>query len=78
MAHCIGRLTHLGLVRFVAGDFYYYFSLIVHVAGLVLGFVMLLKPVLTFLTLGYLVALCLVAFGIDCILLAFSNMGSRW
>ena len=78
MAHCIGRLTHLGLVRFVAGDFYYYFSLIVHVAGLVLGFVMLLKPVLTFLTLGYLVALCLVAFGVDCILLAFTDMGSRW
>ena len=46
--------------------------------GLVLGFVMLLQPILTFLTLGYLIGLCLIAFGVECILLAFSDMGSRW
>ena len=39
---------------------------------------MLLQPILTFLTLGYLIGLCLIAFGVECILLAFSDMGSRW
>lgn len=78
ITHCISRLAHTALIRFVAGDFYYYFSLIVNVLGLVLGFLMLLQPILTFVTLGYLIALCLVAFGVECILLAFSDMGSGW
>ena len=62
----------------MAGNFYYYFSLTVNILGLVLGFVMLLQPILTFLTLGYLIGLCLIAFGVECILLAFSDMGSGW
>ena len=41
---------------------------------------MLLQPVVTFLTIGTLIAVCLVAFGIDCILMAFTDMGrpGRW
>ena len=78
IAHCISRLAHSAIIRFVAGSFYYYFSLVVNIVGLVLGFLMLLQPILTFLTLGYLIALCLVAFGIDCILMAFSDMGAGW
>ena len=27
ITHCISRLTHTALIRFIAGDFYYYFSL---------------------------------------------------
>ena len=78
ITHCISRLAHTALIRYVAGNFYYYFSLAVNILGLVLGFVMLLQPILTFLTLGYLIGLCLIAFGVECILLAFSDMGSRW
>ena len=48
ITHCISRLTHTALIRFIAGDFYYYFSLIVNILGLALGFLMLLRPVLTF------------------------------
>ena len=78
ITHCISRLAHTALIRYVAGNFYYYFSLAVNILGLVLGFVMLLQPILPFLTLGYLIGLCLLAFGVECILLAFSDMGSRW
>ena len=78
ITHCISRLTHTTLIRFIAGDFYYYFSLIVNILGLALGFLMLLRPVLTFVAGGYLIAFCLVAFGIECIVIAFSDMGSRW
>lgn len=78
ITHCISRLTHTALIHFIAGDFYYYFSLIVNILGLALGFLMLLRPVLTFVAVGYLIAFCLVAFGIECIVIAFSDMGSRW
>ena len=57
ITHCISRLAHTALIRYVAGNFYYYFSLAVNILGLVLGFVMLLQPILTFLTLGYLIGL---------------------
>ena len=94
IAHCISRLAHLPLIRFIGGEFYYWFSLIVNIIGLCLGFLilivniiglclgflMLLQPVVTFLTIGTLIAVCLVAFGIDCILMAFTDMGrpGRW
>lgn len=78
ITHCISRLTHIGLIRLMAGSFYYYVSLLVNTLGLVLGLLMLFQPFLTFFTVGYLVAFLLIAFGIDCIVLAFTNMGSRW
>ena len=78
ITHCISRLTHTGLIRFMAGEFYYWFTMIVNILGLVLGFLMLFEPFLTFFTVGYLVAFCLIAFGIDSIIMAFTNMGSRW
>ena len=80
LAHCVSRLAHLPLIRFIGGEFYYWFSLIVNIIGLCLGFLMLLQPVVTFLAIGTLIAVCLVAFGIDCILMAFTDMGrpGRW
>ena len=78
ITHCISRLTHTALIRFIAGDFYYYFSLIVNILGLALGFLMLLRPVLTFVAVGYLIAFCPGAFGIECIVIALSDLGSRW
>ena len=78
ITHCISRLTHLGIIRLLAGRFYYYFSLIVNLIGLVLGFLMLFQPFLAFFTVGYLVAFLLIAFGIDCIMMAFTDLGSRW
>lgn len=78
ITHCISRLTHLGIIRLLAGRSYYYFSLIVNLIGLVLGFLMLFQPFLAFFTVGYLVAFLLIAFGIDCITMAFTDLGSRW
>ena len=72
------RLTHLGIIRMMAGSFYYTFSLVVNILGLVLGVLMLLQPFLALFTLGYMVGFLLMAFGIDCILMAFTDLGSRW
>ncbi len=78
ITHCISRLAHVGIIRLMAGNSYYYFCLIVNTIGLVLGFLMLFQPFITFFTVGYLVAFLLIAFGIDCILMAFTDLGSRW
>ena len=78
IAHCISRLTHLGIIRMMAGSFYDTFSLVVNILGLVLGVLMLLQPFLALFTLGYMVGFLLMAFGIDCILMAFTDLGSRW
>lgn len=78
ITHCISRLTHLPVVRMMAGRGYYYFSLIMNIIGLVLGFLMLASPVAVLISLNYIVGIYLILLGIDTIVLAFSNMGRRW
>ncbi len=78
ITHCISRLTHLNLIRFTAGSFYYWFTLIVNILGVVFGFMMLFMPFITYFTAGYFIAFYLIVFGIDCIVMSFTNMGSRW
>ena len=41
LAHCISRLSNLNKIRFFAGEFPYYFTLILNVLGLVLGGLMI-------------------------------------
>ena len=78
ITHCISRLTHLPVVRMMAGRGYYYFSLIMNIIGLVLGFLMLASPTVVLISLNYIVGIYLILLGIDTIVLAFSNMGRRW
>lgn len=59
IAHCISGLTRVNLVRLIGNSFYYYFSLLLNILGLILGFMMLFSPMLSFLTIraiSYLVA----------------------
>lgn len=76
IAHCISRLSHVGLLRLAGRKFYYYFSLIINIIGLILGFVMIFRPFLTFMTMriiGYVIAVYLVLLGIDSIVAAFGK-----
>lgn len=77
LAHCIGRLSGLHTVRLWAGDFTYYFTLIMNVLGLILGGLMLVDPLVSWLSARYLVSFYLILLGVDCIILAFSKLGSR-
>ena len=77
LAHCIGRLSGLHTVRLWAGDFTYYFTLIMNVLGLILGGLMLADPLVSWLSARYLVSFYLVLLGVDCVILAFSKLGSR-
>ena len=50
IAHCISRLCHSGHIRIVAGNGIYYFTLILNIIGLIVGFLMILRPFFTILT----------------------------
>ena len=81
IAHCISELTRANLIRLIGNPFYYYFSLILNILGLVLGFVMIFSPELSFVTLRaicYLAAIYLILFGIESIIAAFARRNSDW
>lgn len=78
ITHCVSRLSHLDLIRITAGTFYFYFSLVVNVLGLILGASMMFEPVFTIFAAGVLIGIYLILSGIESIVLAFSEMGSGW
>ena len=77
IAHCISRLTQLDHIRFVAGSGTFYFVLIANIIGLILGFLMLLRPVFTLTTLRCFASFYLILLGVDSIVMAVSDVG-RW
>ena len=55
----------------------YYFTLIVNMIGLVLGFMLLFRPLVSLLSASYIAGTYLILLGVDGIVVAFSGMGSR-
>ncbi len=81
IAHCISGLTHTNFVRLIGNRFYYYFALILNILGLILGFLMLLSPVLSFLTIraiSYMIAVYLILFGAESVIAAFARRHTDW
>ena len=76
IAHCVSRLSHLHLIRITAGNFYYYFALIVNVIGIVLACMMIVRPAFALFSAGFLIGLYLILLGIDMIVMAVSDFGS--
>jgi conserved hypothetical protein len=75
--HCISRLTHLNIIRLTAGNGYYYFTLIVNILGLLLGLIMIFNPLISFLSVSYIIGFYLILIGIDHFVLAASRIGMR-
>lgn len=75
IAHCISRLSHLNTIKYIAGNFVYWFTMIVNIIGLVLGVVMIFSPNISIAAVAYIVGAYLVLFGSDCIIIAFSRIG---
>ena len=78
LAHCISRLSNLNKIRFFAGEFPYYFTLILNVLGLVLGGLMILNPWISLLSVPLVIGIYLLLLGVDCLILAFSKLGTRY
>ena len=77
VAHCISRLAHMSHIRFVAGNGVYCFTLIANITGLILGFLMFLRPLLALATIRCFAGIYLILLGVDSIVMAFSRMGNR-
>ena len=81
IAHCISGLTHTNFVRLIGNRIYYYFALILNILGLILGFLMLFSPVLSFLTIraiSYMIAVYLILFGAESMIAAFARRHTDW
>ena len=78
IAHCISHLSHGHMVRFVAGSAAYWFSLIINSLGLALGFLMLIKPYYSLLSITFMIGVYLILLGLDSLGEAFSRMGENW
>ena len=81
IAHCISGLTRANLIRLVGNPFYYYFSLILNILGLVFGSMMIFSPALSFVTIRvicYMVAVYLILFGIESVIAAFARRNTDW
>ena len=78
IAHCISRLSHVHLVRFVAGSAAYWFTLIINSLGLALGFLMLIKPYYSMFSITFMIGVYLILLGLDSLGEAFSRMGENW
>lgn len=78
ITHCISRLSHLNIIRFTAGEITYYLTLILNIIGLMLGFMMVIRPYFSILSASYIIGFYLILLGIDSIIMSFSSMGSGW
>ena len=78
IAHVVSRLTHLGHIRFVAGEGVYWFTLIVNLIGLFLGILMVISPLFTLSTIRCFAGAYLILLGLDSVVMAVSKMGNRW
>jgi len=81
IAHSIAGLTRTNFIRLVGNTFYYYFSLILNILGLIIGCIMIFSPAMSFLTLRvgtYIVAAYFVLFGIENIISVFVRRNSDW
>lgn len=75
IAHCVSRLSHLGIIRVTAGKAFYYFTMLLNVIGLIMGVLMIIQPQTALLAVNYLIGCYLLLLGIDNIVLALSPMG---
>lgn len=77
IAHCVSRLAQLNMIRFVAGDTTYRVVLLLNIIGILLGTLMILRPVLSFVAAGVVIGAYLIVTGIDMIITAVGKMGSK-
>lgn len=77
IAHCISELSHLPFIRMVSGNGYYYFTMVMGILGLILGFMMLFNPWISFFSVGYIIGMYLVILGIDSLVFGLTLLNLR-
>lgn len=77
IAHCISRLASLNTIRFFGGAFTYYFTLVMNIIGLILGVMMIFNPLFSLFSIEYIISFYLLLLGIDCIIIAITQLSHR-
>ena len=77
IAHCVSRLSHLNFIRMTAGEIYYWFALIVNIIGIILGIMMIARPMLSLFSAGFLISTYLILLGVDSIMVGAGKLGFR-
>ena len=77
IAHCVSRLAHIDHIRMISGAGMYWFTLIVNILGIIVGFVMMLRPLLTLAAAGYAAGFYLLLLGVECVAVGLSELGRR-
>ena len=77
IAHCISHLAQLNHIRLVAGSGICRCVLILNLIGLILGFLMCLRPFFALATLRWFAGSYLILLGIEAVVTAVSRMGRR-
>ena len=67
IAHCISRLTHLGMMKFMTGKIYFYFSVIMNILGIIHGIVLIFIPAAALISLSFIIGCYLILLGADLI-----------
>ena len=73
IAHCISRLSHLQYMKMHYGMTYYTISLILNILGLLVGILLIFRPMITIFSMGVLVGAYLILEGIECIVAAVNG-----
>lgn len=68
IAHCISRLSHLQYMKMHFGNTYYNISLILNILGLIVGILLIFRPMITIFSMGVLIGTYLILEGVECIL----------
>lgn len=71
IAHCVSRLSRLHEIRMMQGKFYYYFTLVINIIGIILGCTMIIWPSILLFSIGFIIGTYLILQGVDNIVAAF-------
>ena len=73
IAHCISRLSHLQYMKMHYGMTYYTISLILNILGLLVGILLIFRPMITILSMGVLVGGFMIIEGVELILVGLDG-----
>lgn len=70
IAHCLSKLLNADFVRIYFGHFQYWLTLIINILGVLLGFLLLMNPFASAVSMVYIAGTYLILLGIESIILA--------
>ena len=73
IAHCISRLSHLQYMKMHYGMTYYTISLILNILGLLVGILLIFRPMITIFSMGVLVGGFMIIEGVELILVGLDG-----